>query len=99
MKRRRKTTRGKQARRVFAGHWARGQLSPSPEDSHRGWDPRPDCISTPLGDFFFEINTEKRVFPTPQHETQLSAAAQLTEAELGTQGCEVLGSGGLPQTP
>lgn len=65
MKRRRKTTRGKQAWRVWVGCWARGQLSPSQEDSHRGWEPSAGLYFYSLRRLLFEINIEKRVSPDP----------------------------------
>lgn len=62
------------------------QWSPSQEDSHRGWEPWAGLHFYSLRRLLFEINIEKRASPTPQHETWLSAARQLTEAELGAQG-------------
>lgn len=70
-----------------AGQGAR--VRPSQRDSHRRWEPWVGLHFHSLGDFFFEINIEKRAShpqPHPRARTWLSAAGQLREASLVLRG-------------
>lgn len=61
------------------------QVRPSQKDSHRRWEPWAGLHFHSLGDFFFEINIEKRAShpqPHPRARPWLSAAGWLREASL-----------------
>lgn len=64
-------------------------MRPSQKDSHGRWEPWAGLHSTPLGDFFFEINIEKRAsHPHPHPRPWLSAAGWLRGAGLVLRGVE-----------